>query len=341
MAGNYDKLTAALNGTNKAREVSESITEDETSAIEANNLAVEEMVLGFDKKFAGLRAQLGTTRETLAVDTSEEKQEIEVGTKYDALLDNLQSYYDEKLIVVGENESKVLALTSSYEDLKAELLLTKNEELAVVSAAQEESILEASAEMFDAHYGSLVSVVGSSLEKFTDKIASSSFDIKAAFKELVDSLIQDLVRLALKQVVVDNLMGGFESMLGKPGGDSGGGFLGGLLGGLVGGAKSMLGFAEGGVINEPVVGVGTKSGSGYTIGEEGPEAIVPLKNAGGGNVKNAGGGGNVVNINISAVDSKSLTELMANNPGAITGPIVNALNNGDRGLSMALKGAVV
>jgi len=35
-------------------------------------------------------------------------------------------------------------------------------------------------------------------------------------------------------------------------------------------------FASGGVINEPVVGVGQRSGRGYIMGEAGPEAVVPL-----------------------------------------------------------------
>ncbi|MCK5018369.1 MAG: tape measure protein, partial [Candidatus Peribacteraceae bacterium] len=92
-------------------------------------------------------------------------------------------------------------------------------------------------------------------------------------------------------------------------------------------------FAEGGMINEPVIGIGAKSHSGYLIGEAGPEAVVPKDKLGGGSATN-------VTVNISAVDSKSLTELLKNNPQAITGPIVAALSGGDRGLSSSIRMAV-
>ncbi len=35
-------------------------------------------------------------------------------------------------------------------------------------------------------------------------------------------------------------------------------------------------YAKGGIISEPVIGRGTRSGQGYVIGEDGPEAVVPL-----------------------------------------------------------------
>jgi hypothetical protein len=46
---------------------------------------------------------------------------------------------------------------------------------------------------------------------------------------------------------------------------------------------NALGFANGGVINEPIWGVG-KSGRQYTFGENGPETIVPGTGVGGSGV---------------------------------------------------------
>lgn len=43
--------------------------------------------------------------------------------------------------------------------------------------------------------------------------------------------------------------------------------------------SKVLGFAEGGIIKEPVVGVGTRTLNRYVIGEEGPEAVLPLSNS--------------------------------------------------------------
>jgi hypothetical protein len=41
-------------------------------------------------------------------------------------------------------------------------------------------------------------------------------------------------------------------------------------------AESIIGMANGGMINEPVVGMGTKTGTSYAFGERGPEMVMPL-----------------------------------------------------------------
>ncbi len=47
------------------------------------------------------------------------------------------------------------------------------------------------------------------------------------------------------------------------------------VGGFVELFKSITGFAGGGIIPEPVLGVGLRSGTGYTFGERGPEYVMP------------------------------------------------------------------
>lgn len=57
--------------------------------------------------------------------------------------------------------------------------------------------------------------------------------------------------------------------------------------------------AHGGIISEPVVGYGLRSGARYSIGEAGPEAVVPLGGSSGGYGGAAGGmTGLVVNVNV-------------------------------------------
>lgn len=90
--------------------------------------------------------------------------------------------------------------------------------------------------------------------------------------------------------------------------------------------------AAGGIINEPVVGVGMRTKGAYMIGEQGPEAVVPMDQM--------GGKASNVNVTINALDSRSVTELLSENPQAIMGPLVEAINNGDRGLSSSLRLAV-
>jgi len=58
--------------------------------------------------------------------------------------------------------------------------------------------------------------------------------------------------------------------------------------------------AAGGVLDEPVVGVGMRSGRSYSLGEAGPEAVVPLGGHGGGRGGSGGGGGTTVNVYVSA-----------------------------------------
>jgi hypothetical protein len=63
-------------------------------------------------------------------------------------------------------------------------------------------------------------------------------------------------------------------------------------------------FANGGIINEPVFGMGQKSGQGYLVGEAGAERVTPLNKSGGGSPI-------VVNINIDNMsgDSRDVAEL--------------------------------
>lgn len=62
-------------------------------------------------------------------------------------------------------------------------------------------------------------------------------------------------------------------------------------------------YASGGVIREPVVGFGVRSGERYTIGEAGPEMVTPLSGRGGAgmiapNWGGGGGGGTTVVVNV-------------------------------------------
>jgi hypothetical protein len=73
-----------------------------------------------------------------------------------------------------------------------------------------------------------------------------------------------------------------------------------VLGGVISGASSLIGdlgkiipHAQGGIINEPIIGYGLNTGQGYSFGENGSEAIVPLTGAANGLGAGGAGGGNV------------------------------------------------
>ena len=54
----------------------------------------------------------------------------------------------------------------------------------------------------------------------------------------------------------------------------------------------VLKYAEGGLINEPVFGLGQRSGKGYLLGEAGAEMVTPMG-------KNKGGANYIVNLSIN------------------------------------------
>jgi tape measure domain-containing protein len=175
------------------------------------------------------------------------------------------------------------------------------------------------------------------LASFLGTMKGSFGGLGAGISTLVTSVMGSL-KGAMGSVgsVLSSIMGSF--------GNSGGGFLSSMLGM----ATSFLGFADGGIISEPVVGLGLRTGTGYTIGEKGAEAVVPLggPNKQGkiaqpkqGDTKKAETK-NIVNVSISALDSKSVVDLMQRNPQAITSPIIQALQMGDRSLSAAMRGAL-
>jgi lambda family phage tail tape measure protein len=117
---------------------------------------------------------------------------------------------------------------------------------------------------------------------------------KLSFKDLANSIIADLVRIAVRRAIVAAV--------------------GGPLGMLFGGGRSAGGSVAG--------------GTSYVVGERGPELFVPtsagkiVSNAAlkgsGSSAGNAGGGGQtVVNYNIQAVDASSFRSLVAKDPSFI------------------------
>jgi hypothetical protein len=67
------------------------------------------------------------------------------------------------------------------------------------------------------------------------------------------------------------------------------------------------GYAAGGVVGEPVVGIGLRSGSPYSFGERGPEYVSPLTGPDAGRVNAAARGGTTINVYPSAgMDEREL-----------------------------------
>ena len=143
--------------------------------------------------------------------------------------------------------------------------------------------------------GEVFSAVTSNMNSAIDNFVENG---KFSFGDLAKSIIQDLIKIELKAQAVKllSMIGGSGNILSTIG--------------------SFLGFAEGGnpPINKPSI-----------VGEKGPELFIP-RSAGTIIPNGAGMGGGVVNKtyitnNISAIDSKSVAQMFAENRKALLGTV--------------------
>jgi phage-related minor tail protein len=171
------------------------------------------------------------------------------------------------------------------------------------------------------------------LNEFSSFVVDLATGADVTFEDMLKNMAKKMLEFATQILVLKPILEWFQSWLkGTYGIGQASGF-GDLARVALGSIGRPIAMATGGVISEPVLGIGAKSKSSYLIGEAGPEVVKPMGQA----QSSAGGGANNININISAVDSRSVTQLMRDNPQAITGPITEALASGDRGLTSAIR----
>lgn len=158
-------------------------------------------------------------------------------------------------------------------------------------------------------------VVTNAMQGLEDALVKATTTGKFEFKELVDSILEDVARLLVRTQITgplaQGLSGAINSIFGGSGGGGsggGGGFFSGIgdfFGGLFEkGAAFQSGrvtaFARGGLVNGPTLFPMAK-GMGL-MGEAGPEAVLPLTRTRSGRlgVESSGGGGSFFTINVDA-----------------------------------------
>ena len=157
-------------------------------------------------------------------------------------------------------------------------------------------------------------VVTNAMQGLEDALVKATTTGKFEFKELVDSILEDVARLLIRTQITgplaQGLSGAINNIFGGSGGggSGGGGFFSGIgdfFGGLFEkGAAFQSGrvtaFARGGLVNGPTLFPMAK-GMGL-MGEAGPEAVLPLTRTRGGRlgVESVGGGGNFFTVNVDA-----------------------------------------
>lgn len=159
--------------------------------------------------------------------------------------------------------------------------------------------------------------LGGKIESWGQQSGAAMLDFalsgKASFKDMIDSMISDLVRLIAKQMILKAL---------------GGGILGGIFaeGAAFSGGR-VIPFARGGVVSSPTI-FPMAQGMGL-MGEAGPEAVLPLKRTADGDlgVQTTGkptGGSKALTISIPSGDldySKAAVEKI------VKGVVVDVIKN--------------
>jgi lambda family phage tail tape measure protein len=159
----------------------------------------------------------------------------------------------------------------------------------------------------------LDNIAVNSMKKFEDSIVEGLKSGKLAFKDFATYVVEQLIRVAIQQLVIAKLVDPFRAALS-----------GGNLGqNLLGDTDSIAqGFAGGGYTGNGARAGGVDGKGGFPAILHPNETVIDHAQG--------QGMGATVNFNISTVDAAGFDELLASRKGLITSIINNAMNNRGR-----------
>jgi lambda family phage tail tape measure protein len=296
--------------------------------------AEEAIAAAYDQAFLSLQQserlqnrQLDLDRESLLLNTQFKNLRAEE-VKYAQDVMTIRAQYAEQEYQIknvmnlrAEDETKALEANNTLRD---KAIAQAKEALDITRQSREGTMADGFTKGFDEFvrdmptrmelgktaFNSLIGSMDSALRQF---VMTGKFN----FKDLVKSMIQELIYLESKAKMMDM----FKSIKSGGGGDGTMGMLGGLFKGGGGGTPYMgvpsgMAMAEGG---DPPVGMAT------LVGERGPEMFVP-RTAGTiipNNQLSGMGGGQTINYNgpyiasMNAIDTQSGTQFLAKNKNTI------------------------
>jgi phage-related minor tail protein len=135
---------------------------------------------------------------------------------------------------------------------------------------------------------SISDAANSAFKKMEDTLVEFVKTGKLSFRSLAQSIVADMARIAIQQMIMKPFTGWFEKIL--PSAD-----------GNVFAQNGIQKFARGGIVDKPTI-FPFKNGTGL-MGEAGPEAIIPLKRGRDGKLGVAGGGGTNISVSVDASGS--------------------------------------
>lgn len=229
------------------------------------------------------------------------EEAVSAQTRYNTRMQELQTLLDQGKISL---EAFQQAGDKAYEDLlRASDQWFHGAERALRDYADEATDMAANVER----------VIGNMAQNLEETLVQATTTGSLAFKDLVDSMIEDIARLVIRSQITGPLASGIGGLIGSVSG--GGGFLGRLFadGAAFTHGKPIKAFARGGVVggivDRPTLFPMAKGAALQTglMGEAGPEAIMPLARTASGKlgVEAVGGtGGNFFSITVDARGSQ-------------------------------------
>lgn len=178
-------------------------------------------------------------------------------------------------------------------------------------------------------------VVTNAMQGLEDALVKATTTGKFEFKELVDSILEDVARLLVRTQITGPLAQGLSGLISNifGGGQSGGGgFFGSLFadGGAFKGGQQITAYARGGIVGKPTI-FPMANGMGL-MGEAGPEAVLPLTRMSSGRLGVDAAGGRSGNYFAVSVDARGST-----NPSATSEMVKRAV---DEALSARIPGII-